>query len=110
MGADRDLHGPDGRLHTVHRAVIAGVEAQLGPLAELASTAAPWFSATFEGVRHELHFAVVDPARLRALEGEGALCLPCPNHIIASVGTEQAEGHASVYVLTICCDEFAQET
>jgi hypothetical protein len=91
-------------MHTVHRAVIASVEAQLGPLAELVSVAMPWFSATFEGVRHELHFAAVDPARLAALQVDDALVLLCPDHIIVSVGTEQAAGRASVHLLTICCD------
>jgi hypothetical protein len=104
VGADRDLHGPDSRLHTVHRAVIASLEAQLGPLAELATGAVPWFSATFEGMRHELHFAAVDPARLAALEADNALALLCPDHVIVSVGTEQVEDRASVHVLTICCD------
>jgi hypothetical protein len=103
VAADRELHGPDSTLHTVHRAVIASIEAQLGPLAELNSIAAPWFSATFEGVRHELHFAAVDPTRLAALEADDALILPCPNHVIVSVGTEQAEGRASVHILTIAC-------
>jgi hypothetical protein len=104
VAADRELHGADSRLHTVHRAVIASVEAQLGPLAELNSAAAPWFSATFEGIRHELHFASVDPACLAALAVDDALILPCPGHVIVSVGTEQADGRASVHILTICCD------
>lgn len=90
-------------MHTIHRAVIASVEAQLGPLAELNSVAVPWFSATFEGVRHELHFAGVDPATLTALEADDALMLPCPEHIIVSVGTEQADSRASLHILTIHC-------
>jgi hypothetical protein len=91
-------------LHTVHRAVIACIEAQLGPLAELISAAAPWFSATFEGIRHELRFAAVDPVRLAALEADDALILPCPDHVIVSVGSEQTAGRATLHVLTIACD------
>lgn len=103
MGADRDLHGADSRLHTIHRAVIACLEAQLGPLAELNSVAVPWFSATFEGVRHELHFAAADPTRLVALESADDLTLPCPDHVIVSLGVEPEGGQTRVDVLTIAC-------
>lgn len=104
MGADRELHGADSRLHTVHRAVIASLEAQLGPLAELNSVAVPWFSATFDGVRHELHFASVDAGPLLALQTDDMLILQCPNHLIVSVGIELLGARASVHVLTICSD------
>lgn len=104
MAADRKLHGADRGVATVHRAVIASVKAQLGPLAELSSVATPWFSATFEGVRHELHFAAVDSGRLAALEMTDALVLACPDHVIVSVGTGQSGGRASIHILTIACD------
>ena len=90
-------------MHTVHRAVIACFEAQLGPLAELNSVAVPWFSATFEGIRHELRFAAVEPARLAALAAGDVLVLPCPDQVIVSVGTGHADGRASVHILTIAC-------
>jgi hypothetical protein len=103
VAADRELYGADGRLHTVHRVVIASLEAQFGPLAELNSVAIPWFSATFEGVRHELHFAAADPVRLAALENAGEVTLICPDHVIVSLGVEHEDGRARIDVLTVSC-------
>ena len=102
MAADRSLYAPDARLHAVHAAVIAAVAAQLGTLAELNSVAVPWFSATFEGIRHTLRFGAVAPDALALLETRD-IDLLCPDHVIVSIGTEQDYFRAQIDVLTIAC-------
>ena len=102
MAADRSLYAPDLRLHAVHNAVVAAVAAQLGPLAELNSVAVPWFSATFEGVRHTLRFGAVAPEQVAALETQD-VALPCDDYVIVSVGTKQDGARARIKVLTISC-------
>ena len=89
-------------MQSVHNAVVAAIAAQLGPLAELNSVAVPWYSATFEGVRHTLRFVAVTAEQLAALDSAD-LALSTTDHVIVSIGTEQNGQRAQVDVLAIAC-------